>query len=271
VSKVKPTYLDLVKRLAVAEPIVEALKHQEVDAVVGEEKIAFLLLRKVEEAWLESHGEFAAMFNLGGIGMIQADAPAFRFTRVNPKFCEISGYSAEELLTRTYIGFTHQNDRKRGLKTLARVIRGKIDSWSIEKRCTRKNGSTVWVSVHGFALRDQAGRAVRIVAMVEDVTARKQAEQQKRDAQVHMNKQLLERTAELSQMLRPLGDQVAKRKLTEHVLRAIQEFIDRCIGSVGARSSSGANRRKPRKSTSSKKTEKYTGRKSSRKSRPRAR
>ena len=43
-SKAKPTYQELEKRLAVAEPIVKALKNHEVDAVVGEEKIAFLLL-----------------------------------------------------------------------------------------------------------------------------------------------------------------------------------------------------------------------------------
>src|SRR3990172_8369089 len=113
--KTKPTYQQLEKRLAVVEPIIEALKRQEVDAIVGEGKIAFLLLRKVEEAWLETNGEFSVMFDLDGIGMVQADTPAFRFTRVNPKFCEIAGYSAEELLTKTYIGLTHPRDRRRDM------------------------------------------------------------------------------------------------------------------------------------------------------------
>ena len=103
-SKSKPTYQELEKRLAAAESIVKALKNHEVDAVVGEEKIAFLLLREVEEALRISDAGFRAMFELSGIGMIQADTPAFRFTRVNQKFCEIAGYSAEELLTKTYIG-----------------------------------------------------------------------------------------------------------------------------------------------------------------------
>jgi len=179
--KTKPTYQQLEKRLAAAEPIIEALKRQEVDALVGDEKIAFLLLRKVEEAWLESSGGFSVMFDLDGIGMIQADTPDFRFTRVNPKFCEIAGYSAEELLTKTYIGLTHPQDRKRDLKELARVIRGKTDSWSIEKRCFHKDGRVIWVGVHGSALRDPSGRVVRIMAMIEDITARKQEVQQQRD------------------------------------------------------------------------------------------
>ena len=121
------------------------------------------------------------MFELSGVGMIQADTPAFRFTRVNQKFCEIAGYSAEELLTKTYIGLTHPQDRQRDMKELARVLRGKTDSWSIEKRCVRKDGSVIWVGVHGAALRDDTGRAVRIMAMISDITARKQAEQELRD------------------------------------------------------------------------------------------
>ena len=48
-SKSKPTYQELEKRLAAAESIVKVLKNHEVDAVVGEEKIAVLLLREVEE------------------------------------------------------------------------------------------------------------------------------------------------------------------------------------------------------------------------------
>ena len=107
-SKTKPTYQQLEDRLAASEPIVDALKHNEVDAIVGEGKIAFLLLRKVEEALLESHDEFRAMFELSGVGMFQADTPALRFTKVNQKFCKITGYSAEELLTKTYVGL----DRK---------------------------------------------------------------------------------------------------------------------------------------------------------------
>jgi PAS domain S-box-containing protein len=174
-SKAKPTYQQLENRLAEIEPVIEALKHHEVDAVVGEGKIAFLLLQEVEEALLASEKEFRALFDLSGIGMVQADAPAFRLTRVNPRLCAMTGYSAEELLTRTWLEPTHPADRRRAMKELARVLRGKTDWWSIENRCVRKDGSIIWVSVNGTALRDDAGRAVRIVAMISDITASKKA------------------------------------------------------------------------------------------------
>ena len=182
-KKSRPTYKELEKRLAVAEPIVEALKRHEVDAVVGEEKITFLLLREVGEALLNSEAGFRAMFELSGVGMVQADTPDFRFNRINQKFCEIAGYCAEELLTKTYIDLTHPQDRRRDMKGLARVLRGKNDSWSIEKRCICKDGSVIWVGVHGAVLRNDTGQAVRIMAMFSDITARKQAEQELRDAE----------------------------------------------------------------------------------------
>jgi PAS domain S-box-containing protein len=182
-SKTKPTYRELEKRLAAAGAIAEVLKNHEVDAIVGEEKIAVLLLREVEEALRISDAGFHAMFELSGIGMIQADTPDFRFTRVNQKFCEIAGYSAKELLTKTYIGLTHPQDRARDMSEFTRVLRDKADSWSIEKRCVRKDGSVIWVGVDGAVLRDDTGRVVRIMAMISDLTASKQAEQGQRDAE----------------------------------------------------------------------------------------
>jgi PAS domain S-box-containing protein len=172
-KKSRPTYQQLEKRVAAAEPIVDALKRHEVDAVVGEEKIAFLLLREVREALVNSEAGFRAMFELSGVGMVQADPPAFRFTRVNQKFCEIAGYSAEELLTKTYIGLTHPQDRKRDMDALARVLHAKTNSWSIDKRCVRKDGSVISVRVNGAALRDVAGRVARILAMISDLPALK--------------------------------------------------------------------------------------------------
>jgi len=210
-SKTKASYQQLEKRLAEIEPVIEALKHHEVDAVVGEGKIAFLLLQEVEEALLESEKGFRALFDLSGVGMIQADTPAFRFTRVNPKFCEIAGYSAEELLTKTWLEPTHPADRRRAMRELTRVLRGKTDWWSIENRCVRKDGGIIWVNVNGTALRDAAGRAVRIVAMIEDVTARKQMEQELRDSQKELQSRVQERTSELSRTIRSLRGEIAKR------------------------------------------------------------
>jgi len=182
-NKNLPTYQELEKRLAAAEPVIEALKRLEVDAVVGADKIAVLLLHGVGEALRNSEAELDTMFELYGAGMARADAPDFRFTRVNRKFCELAGYSIAELLSKTYLGLTHPLDRPRDMKELQRVLRGKADSWSIEKRCLCKNGSPIRVAVHGAVLRDDAGRAVRIMVMMSALTGRRPVQRKRPGAE----------------------------------------------------------------------------------------
>ena len=161
----KPTYQELEERLVAAEAIVEVLRRHEVDAVVGEEKITVLLLREIQNAFVASDASFRAMFALPGIGMIQAESPGFRFSRVNGKFSEMIGYSVSELVFKTYIELTHPDDRERDMTALAGVIRGYTNIWSIEKRCVRKDGSSIAVKVNGVVLRNDAGQAMRILAM----------------------------------------------------------------------------------------------------------
>lgn len=248
-NKSRPTYQDLEKRLATAEPIVEALKHHEVDAIVGKEKLAFLLLQEVGEALQESDAGFRAMFELSGVGMFQADSPALRFSRVNRKFCEIAGYSAEELQTQTWIGLTHSQDRRRDMNGLAKVLRGKADAWSVEKRLIRKDGSVIWVGVNGAALRNAAGRTVKIMAMISDITARKQAEQALNDRSAELRKLAaaltLAQDRERRRIARILHDHIeellmgvkrrkaplkpAHEKTVRQALQDVQNFIDQSI------------------------------------------
>lgn len=204
-SKAKPTYQQLERRLAEIEPVIEALRGHEVDAVVGENKIAFLLLQEVEEALLESERAFRALFDLSGVGMAQADAPGFRFTRVNPRLCEMTGFAADELLAMAWLELTHPDDRAGDMKELARVLRGEADAWTTEKRCVGKGGRILWVLVNGTVLRDDTGKAVRIVAMMEDVTARKQIEQELRDSCKGLERLVRERIGELPQAIRRAG------------------------------------------------------------------
>jgi signal transduction histidine kinase len=72
------------------------------------------------------------------------------------------------------------------MKEISQVLRGTTDSWFIEKRCVCKDGSVTWVSVNGAVIRDDSGRAIRIMAMIADITARKKVDQQLRDAETEL-------------------------------------------------------------------------------------
>jgi PAS domain S-box-containing protein len=131
----------------------------------------------------EGEAEFRAMFELAGVGKGQADPVTGRFLRVNRKQCEITGYSAEELLGMTSVQLTHPDDRARDQALFGQLLRGEIAEESIEKRYVRKDGTTVWVHVTATILRDAAGRPLRSVAVVQDITDRKRVEEALRQSE----------------------------------------------------------------------------------------
>jgi PAS domain S-box-containing protein len=134
--------------------------------------------RKAAEAALrQSEEQFRAMFELASIGMAQADPTTRRWVRVNRKMCEITGYSAAELLQLHVPELTHPEDRDRDEDLFRRVIRGEAPDYRLEKRYLCKDGAIAWVNVNMAAIRDAAGRPVRSMATIEDITERKQAEE----------------------------------------------------------------------------------------------
>ena len=131
--------------------------------------------KRSEEELRASEAEYRAIFELAGVGNAQSDPETGRLVRVNPKFCEITGYPAEELLGMTFLELTHPDDRTRDIERFRRMIRGE-DDYSVEKRYIRKDGSVAWVSVNATVVRDDSGRPVRTAATIQDITERKLAE-----------------------------------------------------------------------------------------------
>lgn len=132
--------------------------------------------KRAEEVLLQSEAEFRALFELSGVGQVQTDAAALRFVRVNRKFCEITGYSPEELASITASDLTHPDDRAASDALWARVRSGELPEFSIEKRYVRKDGSPVWVHVSANLLRDANGRPWLTAGLIEDITERRKAE-----------------------------------------------------------------------------------------------
>ena len=133
--------------------------------------------RKAAEAALRASEErFRAMFNVAPVGVAQADPETGRWVAVNPRFCAITGYSADELLEMRVPEITHPEDRDRDWGLFQEVVKGEAPQYRIEKRYVRKDGSIAWVNVNMVVLRDAAGRPTLTVAMIEDITERKSVE-----------------------------------------------------------------------------------------------
>jgi PAS domain S-box-containing protein len=139
---------------------------------------------QVQEALRANEKEFRAMFELNAVGMAQVDPDSGRFVRVNRKLCEISGYAEQELLGATFSQLTHPDDRDADMALYQSVLRGESDGWTSQKRYIRKDGACIWVEVVGTTIYDAAGRPYRSIAVVQDVTQRKEAEESLRESEV---------------------------------------------------------------------------------------
>jgi PAS domain S-box-containing protein len=125
----------------------------------------------------ERQAEYRAIFELTGVGMVETDLATGRLVRANPRMCEITGYPEEELLGLTFADITHPDDSGADAETLARLVQDETLEYWTEKRCVRKDGSVVWVSVGARAVQNDAGRPVHAVAAVQDITRRKENEE----------------------------------------------------------------------------------------------
>jgi PAS domain S-box-containing protein len=147
-----------------------------------------------------------------------------RFLRVNRRFCEITGYSEEELLARGYQDITHPADMTLHAAKAQQVISGEIPWYSVEKRYIRKDGSVVWVGITVGALRDDNGKVYQYVDTITDITARKRAQDEVARLNAELEERVRQRTAQLEEANRSLAE--ANRNLetftytVSHDLRA---------------------------------------------------
>lgn len=132
--------------------------------------------RRAEVELRESEDRFRTMFELASVGMAQADPRTGRWLRVNQKLCAITGYTADELLGKRFSEITHPKDRQRDWEAFQQVIEGEAPDYRNEKRYIKKDGTIVWVNVNVTVHKDSSGQPLFTLAVIEDITARKQAE-----------------------------------------------------------------------------------------------
>lgn len=147
--------------------------------------------RKLSEQRLrESEERFRATFEQAAVGVAHVAADG-RWLRVNRKLCGIVGYSEEELLARTFQDITHPDDRDADRDFVRRVLAGDMDTYALEKRYVRKDGSTIWVELTVSLVREASQAPKYFIAVVEDITRRKEAE-----AAVRISEERFRRMAE---------------------------------------------------------------------------
>jgi len=134
--------------------------------------------RAVWQAELGNESEaFRRAFEDAGIGMAIVDLDG-RFQKVNRALCEMVGYSEAELLTLSFQQITHPDDLEPDLELARRMFAGEMSHYHMEKRYFHKHGQSVWILLSGSLIRDAEGRPCYCVSQIQDITARKYAEQE---------------------------------------------------------------------------------------------
>ncbi|MEG4441170.1 PAS domain S-box protein [Microcoleus sp. AT9_B5] len=131
--------------------------------------------KQAEIALQESEQRFRAVFEQAAIGIVKVWRDG-QFLNANQGFCNIVCYSELELKSRNFGDISHPEDVAADVESRDRLLAGEIFNYSIEKRFIRKDGSFVWTNMTVSLVRDGFGEPSYVIAVIEDISARKLAE-----------------------------------------------------------------------------------------------
>ncbi|NDU90243.1 MAG: EAL domain-containing protein [Ferrovum sp.] len=135
--------------------------------------------KETQEALVASERHFRAYFERAMVGMA-AISPEKGWIEVNDALCKILGYSREELITMTWAELTHADDLPRNEVLFNRILAGESDEYAFDKRFMHKGGEIVYAHVASCAVRKPDGGLDYTVAIVEDISRHRRAENRKR-------------------------------------------------------------------------------------------
>jgi diguanylate cyclase (GGDEF)-like protein/PAS domain S-box-containing protein len=179
---------------------------------------------------------FRDTFEKAAVGIIHS-SPAGKLLRVNQRLCEMLGYTAFELRTLSYLDISHPDDIDTTSDLLQNVSAGNFDSYSIEKRYLRKDGTYLWTFLSVALRRTPAGSPDYFIAMIEDITSRKQFERELITSRDQLSKEVAQQAQKLHASNVALRTHVKKLleseervQRTEHRLRAIANCMPILLG-----------------------------------------
>jgi two-component system, sensor histidine kinase and response regulator len=159
--------------------------------------------KRAEEELKESAGRFRSTFENAPIGMALVSLDN-HYRQVNQAFCDMLGYSQEELLSRRSLDVTHPDDREASIARTQALLEGAVERDLLEKRYVRADGNIVWALSSVSLVRDSRGNPAYFVSQYQNITERKKAEDEIRQLNESLERRVEERTAELQEAMAEL-------------------------------------------------------------------
>ncbi len=186
---------------------------------------------QTEQTLLESEARFRTTFDQAAVGIAHVSLDG-RWLEVNRGLCDIVGYSREELLALSFPEMTYEEDLEEDLGYATQLRAGKIRTYSMQKRYYRKDGDLVWVNVTGSLRCSEEGEAQYFIAVVEDISDIKKAEEELLAARDDLERRVHERTTDLQRLSHQLQVQVQEleqRNGESRVLSEMSEMLQACF------------------------------------------
>jgi diguanylate cyclase (GGDEF)-like protein/PAS domain S-box-containing protein len=132
---------------------------------------------RLVESLRETKERFQRVFTEGSVGMAVV-GPDYMFMEVNAALCQMLGYEHDELMRLGVKAVTHPDDYEHGAEQSREMFAGRGGSYKLEKRYLKKTGEEVWVNVSVSVVRDENGKPVYSIGIIQDVTERRRAERE---------------------------------------------------------------------------------------------
>ncbi len=173
-------------------------------------------LIETESALRKSEEKFRRIFETSALGITISDMSG-HFIAGNPAIEKILGYDLDEYSKLSIPEISHPEDVQENMQLLAEYKAGKRDSFNIEKRVIRKDGSIVWGKLISTLVKDENGKPLFTIGMLEDITERKQSEQKEKSVQLELQQLLHNADQSRKALLSVIEDQ----KITEKELKRL--------------------------------------------------
>ncbi len=134
--------------------------------------------KELEESRRASEAHFCATFEHASVGIANATFDG-RWFNVNQQLCDMLGYTREEMLALRFQDVTYPDDLATSMEHHRRLWEGECQSYEFEKRYIRKDGALIWVHLTISLMRTAEGQPLHSIAIIEDITRRKQIEEEK--------------------------------------------------------------------------------------------
>jgi PAS domain S-box-containing protein len=180
--------------------------------------------RRKEEQVRQSELNYRNSFQNSAIGIAQFTLDGF-YLLTNRRFCEIVGYSSEELLGLRFSDLTHPDDVAEECALHKELVSGGIETYRIEKRYLNKQRGEVWVSLFVSLERDCVGKPTACHCYVEDISNRKVLESELRLAISQRDQFLAMLSHELRNPLGAILNTCAVLRRGKHLPKAMQQPV----------------------------------------------